>query len=118
MGNLKQAPSSGSYTVEGEAFEMPTMLGLEVNNFGPISLPLMDPQASNLIKICKQAPFGKHEKTLLDKNVRDSFQLEPDQIKINNPEWNVKLKDLLKRISKGLGCSSQIEVIINFIFLF
>ena len=48
--------------------------------------------------------------TLVDTNVRDSYQLDPEQIEIRNPEWDVKLKDLLFRVGQALGCKDKIEV--------
>lgn len=107
---MKKAPKPGEYSVEGEANEMPNDVGLEVNNFGRVELPLKDPQASELIKVCNQAPFGKNELTLVDPAVRDSYQLDPSQVTITNAEWNKKLGRLVKRVGKSLGCKGEIQV--------
>lgn len=79
--SLKRTAKSGEYVVEGQAFEMPNMLGLRVKNIGPVVLPLIDPQASELIKICKQSSYGHNKDTLTDTNVRDSYQLDPEEVK-------------------------------------
>lgn len=107
--SLKKTKSTGQYAFDGVASELPPLLGLEIKNFGPVSLPLYEEQAEKLIKVCEQAPFGRNEKTLLDTNVRDSYQLDPSHVKIKNPTWNVKLNELVARIAKGLGCLSDIE---------
>lgn len=106
---LKKVAMSGEYTVEGEAFELPKSVGLEIKDFGRVSLPLLDPQATELIKVCQQAPYGKGHKTLVDVNVRDSFQLDPSLVSIKNPEWDSKLNDLVTRVAKGLGCQAKIK---------
>jgi hypothetical protein len=106
---LKTVESPGSYAFDGEATELPTMMGLEVKGFGLVHLPLTDLQAKKLIGVCKQAPYGKNQQTLIDKNVRDSYQLSPSSIKIGNKTWNAKLKELVARVSKGLGCVPKVE---------
>jgi hypothetical protein len=108
---LRNLSKCGDYSVDGEASEMPKIVGLEVKNFGPVSLPLRDPQASALINLCQKAPYGYNQQTLIDQNVRDSYQLDPSLIEITNPEWNVKLNDLVARVAKGLGCHAKVEVI-------
>jgi hypothetical protein len=107
---LQQVKSE--YSVEGHAYEMPSMPGLEINNFGLIQLPLADPQASELIKMCEQAPFGRNLETVLDTKVRDSFQLEPKHLKINNPKWNLNLNGLVKRVAQKLACPFNISAIL------
>lgn len=107
---LNRAVRSGDSWADGEAAEMPKMLGLEVKRFGPVSLPLVDPQASELIKMCKRAPYGRNTHTLVDRAVRDSYQLDPDQVSITNPEWKVKLERLVAHVAQTLGCQAPIEV--------
>ena len=107
---LRNLSKCGDYSVDGEATEMPKIVGLEVKDFGPVSLPLRDPQASALINLCQKAPYGFNQKTLIDQNVRDSYQLDPSRVEITNPEWNVKLNDLVARVAKGLGCHAKVEV--------
>lgn len=107
---LRNLSKCGDYSVDGEASEMPKIVGLEVKDFGPVSLPLRDPQASALINLCQKAPYGYNQKTLIDQNVRDSYQLDPSRVEITNPEWHVKLNDLVARVAKGLGCHAKVEV--------
>ena len=49
---------------------------LVVEGAGLISLPLSPEMARTLIGICNQAPFGKGESTLVDKEVRDTWELD------------------------------------------
>lgn len=108
---MNQTAASGDYCVDGEAVELPSSIGLEVKGFGEVKLPLEDPQASELIeKVCKLAPFGKDELTLYDKNVRDSYQIDPAQVTISKRQWNNKLDHLVKRVGLALGCHDEIQV--------
>ena len=113
---LKKANDPVEFAIEGEAQELlPCLICLEVKNFGVLSLPFQDPQASELIKQCEQSPYGKKDKTLLDKNVRDSYQLEPSQFSIKHPDWNQKLAEIVSRVANELGCEKKIEVILSIV---
>lgn len=104
---LRNTISSGDFSVSGEAKELPTQLGLFIKNFGIISTPLTEHQANDLIKVSTQAPFGLNHETIVDKRVRDSFQINPDQIEIQNPDWNQHLNALVQRIATQLGCVNK-----------
>ena len=106
---IKSLGPTGNSSIGGEANDLPVSLQLHVQNLGEIKLPLRDPQAKELIKACKQAPYGKNYKTLVDKTVRDTFQLEPSQIEIKNPEWNAKMNSLVDKVARDLGCAGRVE---------
>jgi hypothetical protein len=67
--------------------------------------------AENLIKLCKQAPYGRNFDTVVDISVRDSFELDPACIQINNVDWNKGLEKLLERVASGLGIEEKIQAI-------
>ena len=48
---LKNTKNHGEYSVSGEATELPALPNLHVKNFGPVSLPLNDSQANELLKV-------------------------------------------------------------------
>ena len=112
--HLEELASWTRFAVYGEAYELPSVIGINVKDFGELSLPLKDPQASELIKRCEQS---KDSKTCLDTNVRDSYQLEPSQFKINHPDWDKKLQELVSRVAIELGTDAEVEVI-NSYFLY
>lgn len=87
----------------------PCFLGLEVNTIGAIALPLIPAQAEQLITQCQQAPFGRGEKTLVDTQVRSTWQLEPEQFKISNPQWQQQLKTIYKKLQTELGVVDEIQ---------
>ena len=107
---IKNAKSSGENSISGEATELPVLPGLHIDNFGSVLLPFTKETAEKLIQICKQAPYGHNHETLIDTNVRDTYQLEPSLIKIKNTQWKRGLNKLVhERVAKGLGCHGEIE---------
>lgn len=89
---------------------MPSTMGFEVEDFGPISFPIIQTEAKRLIKKCKPIIFKSNEITRVGKSIRASYNLDPNSVEIKNPEWNAKLKELVTRVAKTLGCQNDIEV--------
>ncbi len=126
---IRTVRSSGKTAISGEAIELPPHPGIYIDNFGNIllklregiftsliililyfiflfcigviSTPLNSILAESLIKICTQAPYGQNQETLIDTEVRDSYQIEPNFVKIKNSAWNKGLNKLLERIAEG-----------------
>ena len=55
---------------------------------GKLKLPLQKEDIEKLIEISAQAKFGLGEKTILDKKIRNSQEIKPDQFTVN---FNKKL---------------------------
>lgn len=85
------------------------MLGLWIKDFGCVSLPLNAIQADELIKKCTQAPYGHNFNTLINTEVRDSYQLDPSSLEIKNPDWPSKLQELVDKVCIELGCQGKAE---------
>jgi hypothetical protein len=102
---LRNVKQSGSDSVCGAATELPPHPGLYVENYGDVPLPLNQVFADGLIKFSRQASYD----TLLNKEVRDTFQIEPSAIKIKNTKWNEGLNKLTERVAKDLGCVGRIK---------
>ncbi len=81
--------------------------GLEVPDFGPVGLPLGATQARELIKHCEQAPYGKGEKTLVDKKVRRVWRMKPDRFSIKNPEWVRLIAGIVGKVQDELGLEER-----------
>ncbi|KAL3667272.1 hypothetical protein V7S43_007504 [Phytophthora oleae] len=75
---------AGEYSFGGTANSLPIAPGLIVDGVGPISFPLVPQQAEMLIAKCEKSPFGHNLETKMDEDVRKSWQLAPDQVKISN----------------------------------
>src|SRR5438445_13150066 len=61
--------------------------GLEVDGLGTIELPLKRGVAKKLIAHCQVAPYGKGTQTLIDRKVRNTFELDPEQFRLGQ-EWS------------------------------
>jgi hypothetical protein len=58
-----------------------------VDGHGPVALPLSAEEAQHIITSAHRAPFGKGSETIIDYNVRKTWELNADQIEVRNPEW-------------------------------
>ncbi|KAF8596409.1 hypothetical protein BDV93DRAFT_480289 [Ceratobasidium sp. AG-I] len=82
--------------------------GLIVEGAGLISLPLSPDTARSLIEICNQAPFGKGDSTIVDKQVRDTWELDASKVGFTNPLWADFLQKTTRNISSNLGVDLEV----------
>ncbi|KAK7756709.1 hypothetical protein SLS62_001150 [Diatrype stigma] len=80
-----------------------------VNGVGPVHLPLSELQAKELIAKSHQAPYGKGSETIVDTSVRNTWEINPDQFEIRNPQWGAFMDMLLKRLSAKLGVHAPVS---------
>ena len=92
---LKQQSFAADDMISGVADELPSHLGLNVEQVGLVSLPLNEYQALDLIK-----------SLLLSKN-EHSYVYKTSQFEFKNPEWNRQLDNLAKQSAVKLGCSND-----------
>lgn len=82
-------------------------LPIQVKGFpyggGKLKFPLSTRAAKALIKLARPAKFGKKEKTLLDKSVRDCWEISKSKISIDKRCWSLTLKPLLEDIRAQLN---------------
>lgn len=81
---------------------------LAVDGVGPIALPLLAAQAEQLIAVAERAPYGLGEKTLVDPQVRRTWQIGPGQIQIEGKHWAAALDAMVKRAAAGLGVTGKV----------
>jgi predicted 2-oxoglutarate/Fe(II)-dependent dioxygenase YbiX len=81
---------------------------LEVAGVGLVALPLLPAQAEQLIAVADQAPHGRGADTLVDVNVRRTWQIHADQVQIGGKHWSRTLDAILARVAEGLGVSEPI----------
>ena len=102
---LKKIDRPGSFCVSGGG---PAPLpGLEVAGLGPIGLPLTGAPANELKKHCRQAPYGKGERTVVDTNVRRVWEMDPDRFSLTNPDWQVYLSETVRTVQRELGLDGE-----------
>ena len=84
-----------------------TMPGLEVDGLGAVRLPLGTTQARKLIKLARQAPYGKGTETVVDTDVRRVWELDPDQFQLTNPKWDDLVAAILQDVRQALGLENR-----------
>ncbi|MGC8514383.1 MAG: 2OG-Fe(II) oxygenase, partial [Acidimicrobiales bacterium] len=62
-------------------------LRLEVRGVGEIRLPVSQAQARQLCAISRPARYGRKEQTLLDRTVRDTWEIPKSRVRIDKRRW-------------------------------
>ena len=83
------------------------MPGLEVDRMGVVGLPLTKTHARKLIKLCRQAPYGKGTETVVDTDVRRVWELDPAQFQLTNPKWDEFVASIVDDVKETLGLGRQ-----------
>ncbi len=81
---------------------------LEVEGVGAVSLPLLPVQAEALIAVAKRAPFGRGDRTVVDTDVRRTWQIGPDRVRIEGQGWSRTLAEIVRRAADGLGVTDPV----------
>ena len=68
-----------------------------------VGFPLNERDAKLIEAVTTQAPFGKGTKTVVDRTIRDTFEINPDKFSFTNPTWLNFLKTVTKNVAAGLG---------------
>ncbi len=102
---IEQSVIAAKYCVSGT---LPVVdPGLMVEGLGPVKLPLKQPK--RLLDRCQVAPYGKGTKTLVDKEVRNTFELDPKQFRLSDA-WNAAIADATRTVAEDLGLpADQLE---------
>jgi len=80
-------------------------LHLEVRGVGPIKLPVSQAQARQLCLLGRPARYGRGEQTVLDRGVRDTWEIPKSRVKIDKRRWDQTLLPVLDRLGHDLGVS-------------
>jgi hypothetical protein len=76
---------------------------LTVEGVGQIALPLLPVQAEQLIAVAERAPYGRGADTILDTDVRRTWQIGPDRVRIDGKHWQATLDRAVAMAAQGLG---------------
>lgn len=102
---IKSLDRPGDYCVHSKL--VTPMPRLVVNRVGTIAFPVLESQIAALIKAAERAPYGRGPDTVLDRSVRDSWQIDRKKFRLGGAGWSGTLKTILGRVAKGLGCDSK-----------
>lgn len=78
-------------------------LHLSVKGIGPISLPLTPAVVKALIETARPARYGLRDKTLLDKRVRNCWEIPASRLKLEGQDWQQALQGALDELAIDLG---------------
>ncbi len=78
-------------------------LHLEVRGVGPIELPVSQTQARQLCLLGREARYGHGEQTVLDRRVRDTWEIPKSRVTIDKRRWNQTLLPVLDQLGHDLG---------------
>ncbi len=81
---------------------------LEVDGVGRVALPLLPMQAEQLVAAAEQAPYGRGADTLIDTQVRRTWQIGADRLRIEGKHWTRTLDGIVSRVADGLGVAEPI----------
>ncbi|SBT08004.1 conserved hypothetical protein [Candidatus Accumulibacter aalborgensis] len=82
---------------------------LEVTGVGLVALPLLPAQAEQLVAVAEQAPYGRGSDTLIDTDVRRTWQIGADRVQIGGRHWDKDLANIVARSTTGLGVSEPVS---------
>src|SRR5665213_1934472 len=101
---IKKATSSVTFCVVGS---LPVVEpGLEIEGLGTIAVPLKRGVVKHLIALCHAAPYGKGTQTVVNKKVRNTFELDPKQFRLGDA-WNAAIADAMRPIAEKLGLPAE-----------
>lgn len=78
-------------------------LHLKVKGVGDVKLPLAPGAVKSLIDVAQPAQFGWRDQTLLDKRVRNTWEIPAERIKIGDAGWRKALQSALDELAIDLG---------------
>ena len=81
---------------------------LTIEGIGPLGLPLNPRDAQLVIASSSQAPFGHNDQTIINTDVRDTWEIEPAKIAFQNPLWEQFLKnEVVPSVTAALGTNAS-----------
>ncbi|WP_375331263.1 2OG-Fe(II) oxygenase [Candidatus Tisiphia endosymbiont of Oplodontha viridula] len=83
----------------------PRDINIEVDGLGLMTLPVSQTYIQKLINISSKAQFGLREQTILDENIRNSYEIKSDKLHISINEQS--LTAMLSKIRDSLGLSGN-----------
>ena len=102
---LQSIDRPGEYCTHGRLFA--PLPRLEVTGAGLIPFPVPPAHAEALAAAAERAPYGRGPETVLDRSVRDCWQIDADQVDVGGGAWSDTLAQIVGRAAEGLGCPRE-----------
>ena len=104
---LKNVQRPGNFYATGTLEAFPPHL--EVEGVGRIALPLLPLQAEQLVAIAEHAPYGRGQETIIDTQVRRTWQIDANRVTLGGKHWQENLDAIVNRAAIGLGVSGEVR---------
>ncbi|MBK7954170.1 MAG: 2OG-Fe(II) oxygenase [Candidatus Accumulibacter sp.] len=104
---LKNVRRPGDFSTTGRAEIFAPRL--EVDGVGLIALPLLPAQAGDLVAVAERAPYGRGSDTLIDTEVRRTWQIAADRVHLGGRHWEKNLAGIVARSKTGLGVDEPVS---------
>ena len=106
LDSLRPVERPGDFCVGGirEVF----MPAIDVDGVGRIAFPILPAQAERLVAIAEAAPYGRGEETVVDREVRRTWQVDSARVRIGGRHWEKTLGDIVADVALGLGVSGPL----------
>ena len=107
---LSTVQRPGDFFASGR-LELPTPR-LTVDGVGQIAFPLLPVQAAQLIAAAERAPYGRGEATIVDTDVRRTWQIAPDRVHVGGKYWQATLDRTVALAAEGLGVDESVAAVL------
>jgi predicted 2-oxoglutarate/Fe(II)-dependent dioxygenase YbiX len=103
LDSLRSIERPGDFCIGGirEVF----MPAIDVDGVGRIAFPILPSQAERLVAIAEAAPYGRGDETVVDREVRRTWQVDSARVRIGGRHWEKTLDELVAAVALGLGVS-------------
>ena len=100
---IRSVGAPGDFHASGRDFV--PMPRVSVAGIGSLSFPVPEEQIRALVAEAESAPYGRGVETVVDPEVRNSFQIAPGRVRISSPRWEAVFGEVLAGTTKALGCA-------------
>ncbi len=82
---------------------------LEIEGVGRVALPLLPAQAEQIVAAAERAPYGRGEETVVDIEVRRTWQVDAGRVVISGKHWQSDLDALVEQVVTALGVRGKVK---------
>ncbi|TAL51010.1 MAG: 2OG-Fe(II) oxygenase, partial [Methylovulum sp.] len=104
---LQTVQSPGDFYTTGTIETFPPLV--EVDGVGRVALPLLPLQIEQLVAVAERAPYGRGQETLVDTEVRRTWQIDASRVTLGGKHWQSTLDRIVGRAALGLGVNDKVE---------
>ena len=106
LDSLRSIERPGDFCVGGiRQIFMPT---IDVHDVGRIAFPILPVQVERLLAIAEAAPYGRGEETVVNRDVRRTWQVDSAKVRIGGRHWDETLGVLVADIALALGVDEPV----------